>query len=122
MCVIDDDASVRSAMRRMFRYAGLRVLTFASAEEFLRAPTVGGCVVTDVHLGGMNGLELQVALARRGDSIPMIMITGVPDTEMELEARRLGAIAFLRKPFDAGELLDIVMTAVGEARPVDCSR
>jgi two-component system, LuxR family, response regulator FixJ len=114
--VVDDDPSVRTALRRLFRGAGLSVATFASAEEFLQqADLTDGCVVTDVHLGGMNGLELQVALARRGDAIPIVMITGVADAEMESEALRLGAIAFLRKPFDAGALLDVVTSALNGA-------
>src|SRR5262245_25938958 len=115
VCIVDDDPSVRTAMRRLFHCAGLAVATFASAEEFLQQPVIageGGCVVTDVHLGGMNGLELQVALARRGHAIPIIMITGVADEETELEAKRLGAIAFLRKPFNAGTLLDAVTSVL----------
>ena len=113
--MIDDDPSVRRALHRLFRGAGLPVAAFASAEEYLQQlPNVaGGCVVTDVHLGGMNGLELQVALGRLGHAIPIIMITGVADTETELEAVRQGAIAFLRKPFNADTLLDAVMSALG---------
>ena len=111
--VIEDDPSVRTALHRLLRGAGLTVATFASAEEFLQQPDVtSGCVVTDVHLGGMNGLELQVALGRRGQAIPIVMITGVADAETEVEALRLGAIAFLRKPFDVGALLDTVITAL----------
>jgi FixJ family two-component response regulator len=123
VCVIDDDPSVRTAMRRLLHCTGLTVATFASAEEFLQQPDFAettGCLVTDVHLGGMNGLELQVALGRRGHAIPIIMITGVADEETELEAIRLGAIAFLRKPFNVGALLDAVMTALnGTFSPAD---
>ena len=116
VCIVDDDASIRTALRRLFLSAGLTVATFASAEEFLReADGTAGCVVADVHLGGMNGLELQAALIRRGDALPMILISGVASEEMEAEALRLGAIAFLRKPFNAGTLLDTVLAALGIA-------
>ena len=98
VCVVDDDASIRTALRRLFLSAGLTVATFGSAEEFLReVDGAAGCVVADMHLGGMNGLELQAAMARRGEALPIILITGVASEEMEAEARRLGAIAFLRK-------------------------
>src|SRR5262249_6481027 len=113
--VIDDDASVRTALARLFRGAGLAPRTFASAEEFLQQEkVVRGCVVADVHLGRMNGLELQAALGRRAESIPVILISGVADAEMEREAMRLGALAFFRKPFDAGLLLDAVISGVGQ--------
>jgi FixJ family two-component response regulator len=112
--VVDDDPSVRDALRRLFRSAGLTVAAFASAEEFLQQSDVEyGFLVADVHLGRMNGLELQAELVRRGSAIPVVLISGVADAEMEVEALRLGAIAFLRKPFDVRELLNAVIAALG---------
>jgi FixJ family two-component response regulator len=110
VCVVDDDPSVRSALRRLLRSAGWTVRTFASAEEFLqRDPDLAcGCVIVDVHLGSMTGLELQVALGGREAAMSFVTTSGVDDAEIELEARRLGALAFIRKPFDVTALLESV--------------
>jgi two-component system, LuxR family, response regulator TtrR len=118
VCVVDDDPSVRGALRRLFRGDGLTVLTFESAEEFLQQVDGirGACVVADVHLGRMSGLELQAELARRADPIPVILISGVADADMEVEAYRLGAIAFFSKPFDAAALLASVVAGLAEFR------
>jgi FixJ family two-component response regulator len=108
--VIDDDPTVRSALERLLRGAGWTVRTFASAEEFLRQDLqpLHGCLVADVHLGRMSGLELHATLGHRADAIPVILTSGVDDVNMELEAFRLGAVAFLRKPFEASAVLDSV--------------
>jgi FixJ family two-component response regulator len=100
------------------------VLTFESAEEFLQRvdAITGACVVADVHLGKMSGLELHAALNRRADPVPVILISGVADTDMELEACRLGAIAFYSKPFDAGALLASVETGLRQAASFSESR
>jgi len=112
--VIDDDAAVRTALERLFRGAGWPVRTFASAEEFLQQDLdrARGCLVADVHLGRMSGLELHAKLGARADPMPVILTSGVDDVNMEREAFRLGAIAFFRKPFEASDLLDAVRRAL----------
>ena len=112
--VVDDDASVRTALERLFRLAGWTVRTFTSAEELLD-PDVDlaiGCLVADVHLGRMSGLELKAALDHRAARVPVILTSGVADATLELEARKVGAIAFFRKPFDVSALLDLVQASV----------
>jgi FixJ family two-component response regulator len=113
--VVDDDPTVRSALERLLRGAGWLVRTFASAEEFLEQDVhrVRGCLVADVHLGRMSGLELHATLGNRAGAMPVILTSGVDDVNMELEAFRLGAIAFLRKPFEASALLDSVRRGLG---------
>jgi two-component system, LuxR family, response regulator FixJ len=112
--VIDDDAAVRTALERLFRGAGWPVRTFASAEEFLQQDLdrARGCLVADVHLGRMSGLELHAKLGARAEPMPVILTSGVDDVNMEREAFRLGAIAFFRKPFEASALLDAVRRAL----------
>ena len=112
--VIDDDAAVRTALERLFRGAGWPVRTFASAEEFLQQDLdrARGCLVADVHLGRMSGLELHAKLGARAEPMPVILTSGVDDVNMEREAFRLGAIAFFRKPFEASDLLDAVRRAL----------
>lgn len=110
VCIVDDDPSVRSALERLLRCEGLVVRTFASAEEFLSEDLEDkcGCLIADVHLGRMTGLELQARLALRPSSMPVILTSGVADANMELEAEQLGAMAFFWKPFDPGLLIDSV--------------
>jgi FixJ family two-component response regulator len=108
--VVDDDPAVRTALGRLLRSVGWTTRAFASAEEFLQEDLslTGGCLIADVHLGRMSGLELLAALGTRPDSMPVILTSGVNDADMEREASRLGAIAFFRKPFDVSALLDSV--------------
>ena len=115
--VVDDDASVRSALGRLLRAAGWNVRTFASAEEFLEQDVdlSVGCLVADVHLGRMNGLELKTTLNGRAVKVPVILTSGVDDAALEDEAHRVGAIAFFRKPFDVGALLDSIERQHGGA-------
>jgi FixJ family two-component response regulator len=118
--IVDDDSSVRRALRRLFLSVGLNAVTFGSAEEFLQQSEIAGdCLVADVHLGRMNGLELQAELVRRADAIPLILVSGAADPQMEVEALRLGAIAFLRKPFNASVLLDAVMAGLDRQPTVE---
>ena len=114
VCVVDDDRSVRVALERLFRGVGWNVQSYESAEEFLNCASRLGCacLVADVHLGRMSGLELQEALRRQPDAPIMILTSGLAEDEMELEARRLGAAAFFRKPFDVDALLDAVERAL----------
>ena len=121
--VVDDDASVRTALERLLRAAGWNVRTFASAEEFLQQDVdLGiGCLVADVHLGRMNGLELKTTLNGRAAKVPVILTSGVDDAALEGEAHRVGAIAFFRKPFDVGALLDLIRDSI-ERRPSACEQ
>ncbi len=108
--VVDDDPSVRRALERLFRQAGWPVRTFASAEDFLRHDRNGngGCVVADVHLGGMRGFELQTALRERSDPLAVILISGVDSAAVEATRRGLGPTEFFQKPFDVGALMEVV--------------
>ena len=112
--VVDDDASLRFALQRLFRSAGWSVQTFSSAEEFLEEPRddARACLIADVHLGRMSGLELLAIVVRTPAALPAILITGFDGGVTETEALRLGAFAFFRKPFDAFELLRCARRAV----------
>ena len=116
--VVDDDAAVRDSIRRLIASVGLRVETFGSAGEFLtrsraEAP---GCLVLDVRLPDLSGLEFQRALAQSGVEIPIIFITGHGDIPMSVRAMKAGAVEFLTKPFRGQELLDAVQEAVAKDR------
>jgi FixJ family two-component response regulator len=107
--VVDDDPSVRRSLERLFRHSGWAVQTFASAEAFLEHDLDGaeGCVIVDIHLGRMRGLELRAALGRRADPMQFIFITGVDNADTEAAGRAQGA-AFFHKPFDVVALMDVV--------------
>lgn len=115
--VVDDDAAVRAALRALFRSVGLPVQTFESAEEFLGALSDNpvGCLVLDVRMVGMSGLELQAHLARHGYRLPVIVISAHADVPMAVRAMKLGAIEFLEKPINEQELLDRVQSCLQEA-------
>ena len=112
--VIDDDESVRRAVGRLIRAAGLNVKTFAAAEDFMRSTglTAPGCLVLDVHLPGLSGLELQQRLNAEGRGVPIVFITAYGDDQACDRALRAGAIAFLQKPFEEQSLLDAVGRAL----------
>ena len=118
MFVIDDDASVRRAIRRLVESVGLRVEAVGSATEFLRAtrPDVPSCIILDVRLPEMSGLELQSELATNGPPIPVIFVTAYGDIPMTVRAMRSGAIEFLPKPFRDQDLLDAVQIALEKDR------
>ena len=99
--VIDDDASVRAALSSLIRSAGLRVEVFASASEFLATKRTDGpsCLILDVRLPGMSGLQFQAELAKANSVIPTIFITGHGDIPMSVKAMKAGAVEFLTKPF-----------------------
>src|SRR5499427_1389104 len=99
--VVDDDASVREALQSLFRSVGLQVETFGSAAEFLQSklPNVPGCLVLDVRLPGLSGLDFQAELAKADIHIPIIFITGHGDIPMTVRAMKAGAVEFLTKPF-----------------------
>lgn len=118
--VVDDNVFIREAMSSLIRSAGMRVVTFSSANEFLQqpAPDVPACLVLDVNLPGMNGMELQRELARKNNNIPIIFITGHGDIPMSVRAMKAGAVEFLTKPFRDQDLLDAIQQAIkrdGEA-------
>jgi FixJ family two-component response regulator len=113
--VIDDDASVRRALRRLLRSVGLTVETFATAEEFLQTPPepAPDCLVLDVHLPGLGGLELHERLKAEGRYLPVVFITAFGTDQMRELALAAGAIAFLPKPFEEQVLLIAVERALG---------
>jgi FixJ family two-component response regulator len=112
--VVDDDPSMRPAMESLIRSIGLRVKSFASAHDFLRfpRPDAPACLVLDVRLPGLSGLDLQHQLASAGNSIPIIFITGHGDIPMSVQAMKSGAIDFLPKPFRDQQLLDAIQLAI----------
>ncbi|HKW03551.1 MAG TPA: response regulator [Vicinamibacterales bacterium] len=112
--VIDDDASMRRSLARLLSAVDFHVQTFASAEEFLVAvaPDSGGCLIADAQLVGMSGSELQRRMASANWRMPVIAMSGSHDQQIESEAVRLGASAFLSKPFDAQALLDAIARAL----------
>ena len=112
--VVDDDASVRPAMESLIRSVGLRVKSFASATDFLsyERPDAPACLVLDVRLPGLSGLDLQKELAAAGYPIPIIFITGHGDIPMSVQAMKRGAIEFLTKPFRDQQLLDAIQLAI----------
>lgn len=116
--VVDDDASVRGAMDSLFRSVGLVVRSFGSAQEFLSEPPADGpaCLVLDVRLPGMSGLDLQRQLAESHTALPIVVITGHGDIPMTVRAMRAGAVEFLSKPFRDQDLLDAVHQALDRSR------
>jgi FixJ family two-component response regulator len=122
--VVDDDASMREALKNLLRSVGLAVETFGSAQEFLssdrsKAP---GCLVLDVRLPGLSGLDLQRQLADANLQIPIVFITGHGDIQMSVRAMKAGAAEFLTKPFRDQDLLDAVQQAVDRDRTVRAQR
>jgi RNA polymerase sigma factor (sigma-70 family) len=112
--IVDDDAAVRDSLGLLMRSAGLASETFPDAREFLKnvATDRPGCLILDVRMPEIDGLELQRQLAARGSRLPIIMLTGHGDVPMAVEALRAGAIDFLTKPFDSQALLNRVHEAV----------
>ena len=115
--IIDDDASVRLATNRLVRSLGYITHAFASADEFLRSPQVNAtsCVIADIHMPGMDGVELQSYLRAQGSRLPIIFITAFPDESIRARALEGGAVCFLAKPFDATTLIKCLDVALGEA-------
>jgi FixJ family two-component response regulator len=112
--VIDDDASMREAISRLLHAIGLTIRTFGSAREFLgtRLPDIPACVVLDVRLPGLSGLDLQREMVERGIHIPVVFITGHGDIPMSVQAMKAGAVEFLTKPFRDQDLLDAVRSGI----------
>lgn len=114
IAIVDDDESVRSALEGMMEEAGFVTFACASAEEFLDSPRKRqtACLITDIRMPGISGLELQSRLNATRQRIPIIFITAHGDEDMRLQALRAGAVEFLAKPFDDAQLLDSVRTAL----------
>ncbi|WP_228486650.1 response regulator transcription factor [Paludibaculum fermentans] len=111
--VVDDDVSVREAIRNLLRSVGLKVESFRTAQDFLVSDPRGlGCLILDVRLPGASGLELQRQLIERNREIPIIFITGHGDIPMSVKAIKAGAVEFLTKPFRDQDLLDAVQQAI----------
>ena len=119
--VVDDDASVRDSLEDLIGSAGLEAQTFASAQEFLASPRpdVPSCLVLDVKLPGLSGLDLQQELAKLDVQIPIIFITGHGDIPMSVRAMKAGAVEFLTKPFRDEELLNAVEQAIHRSRQME---
>ena len=116
--VVDDDAGTRESLKNLIRSVGLRVEAFASAQDFLRStrPDVPGCLVLDVRLPGLSGLDLQKRMAEVEIEIPIVFITGHGDIPMSVRAMKAGAVEFLTKPFRDQELLDAIQQALERDR------
>ena len=117
--IIDDDLSVRMALQRLVRSLGYAAQTFSSASEFLHWSRANGtaCLITDVQLPGMSGVELQDHLACEGKTLPIIFITAFPEDSIRSRAMMAGAVCFLTKPFDGTKLIQCIETALTRYPP-----
>ena len=113
VAVVDDDASFRRAVGRLISLWGFRTWTFASAEEYLRIGVPADCIVLDLHLEGMSGLELQCRLAAESRSVPIVFVTAMDDPLARRRALEAGAIAYLDKPFDEHRLVEVLQAVTG---------
>jgi FixJ family two-component response regulator len=116
--IVDDDESLRRALDRLFRSVGLQTRTYGSARELLDAGEVGGigCIVLDVRLPGMSGLDVQAQLTALGIDLPVVLMTGHGDIPMSVRAMKAGAVDFLPKPFRDQDMLDAVTAAIERDR------
>ncbi len=116
--IVDDDAAVLKSLTRLLRSARLNVVAFGSAQEFLEHhdPSASGCLVLDLAMPGLNGLELQEALTAKGSIIPIIFLTGHGDIPTSVQAMKRGALDFLTKPVNDGDLLKAVQVALAKDR------
>ena len=114
VAVVDDDESIRKALQRLLRAAGLAVTTFACGEDFIESIVHlrPDCLILDMDMPGMTGADVQRVLSRRGERVPVIIIAGRDDPHTEARCRAAGAAAYLRKPIDAQILLTAVATAL----------
>src|SRR6516165_6438082 len=121
VCVIDDESSIRESLSRLLRSAGLKVQAFASAQEFLasRPSETPSCLLLDVQMPGISGLELQRQLCSGRDRVPIIFITGYGDIQMSVRAMKAGAFEFLTKPCCDEGLLRAVTQAIEHAPVIE---
>ena len=112
--VIDDDVSIRRALESLIKSVGWQVRTFKNAQDFLRSVDIDapGCLILDVRLPGLSGLDLQRSLAERKHHLPIIFLTGHGDIPMSVRAMKAGAVEFLTKPFREQDLLDAIQVAI----------
>ena len=110
IAIVDDDGAVREGIRALVASLGYNASTFGSAEEFLKSEQVSktSCLITDLHMPGLSGLDLQDRLIGTGHRFPIIFITGYPDENVRVRAMKAGAIGFLSKPFNNDDLLSIL--------------
>ena len=116
--VVDDDASLRGALESLFDSVGLGTRSYATARDFLAAslPDQPGCIIIDIRLPDMNGLDFQAQLAQMGVQLPVVMMTGYGDIAMSVRAMKHGAVDFLPKPFHDQDMLDAVLAAIERDR------
>lgn len=114
VAVVDDDEAVRAALSNLLASLDLGVATFASAEEFLASPACSGaaCLITDVQMPGMSGIDLQRHLATNGNRIPVILITAFPHDHLKRQAEAEGAFGFFAKPFEGRLMIDCIERAI----------
>jgi Response regulator len=119
IAIVDDDEAVREALGNLLRSVGFEVRAFASAEAFLGSPERQSisCLVTDIQMPGMGGLELQQRVARSGSPLPVILMTAFPRDHVRRQAEEQGAAGFLAKPFDATRMIECVQRALQLAAP-----
>ena len=117
IAIVDDDDVVREAMKSLVRSLGYNVSTFGSADEFLNSEQISktSCLITDLHMPGLSGLDLQDQMIATGHRFPIIFITGYPDENVRAHAMNAGAIAFLSKPFNADHLIGYLDKALKAA-------
>lgn len=114
IAIVEDDESVREATMSLIRAAGFELEAFPSADDFLQSEALRrtDCLVADVHMPGMSGLELHGRLLKSGSPIPTVLITAYPDEKVRRRALEAGVISYLTKPFDEQELLDCIRSAL----------
>ena len=112
--IVDDDESMRCAVKSLVTSLGFAACTFASAEEFLQSPRLDdtACLITDLQMPGLNGIELQQSLLAQGRHIPIIFVTAFPEERMRARAIEAGALGFLGKPFDSSTLVELLDKAL----------
>jgi FixJ family two-component response regulator len=117
ICIVDDDESVRNAISRYVRSHGYVAYTFSSAAEFLKSPRIDTttCVIADVQMPNMNGMELQDALRNQGPQLPIIFITAFPEDAIQARVLRAGAVCYLTKPVDGPTLIKYIEGAIGKS-------
>lgn len=119
VAVVDDDEAVRSALSNLLASLDLGVATFASAEEFLASPACrdAACLISDIQMPGMSGLDLQRHLCESGNRLPVILITAFPREHVRRQAEAEGAFGFFAKPFDGGLMIDCIERALRRELP-----
>lgn len=116
--IVDDDESMRCAVKSLVTSLGFAACTFASAEEFLHSPRLDdtACLITDLQMPGLNGVELQKSLLAQGRSIPIIFVTAFPEERLRARAIAAGALGFLSKPFESETLIKLIDKAIETGR------